>query len=344
MIKGGLYILGLILSINIILAVGFKNKARIIKLDIPKSWPETNYDFDEKPLTKAKIELGRHLFYDPILSIDNSISCASCHSSYTAFTHVDHAVSHGVGDSLGNRNASVLINLAWNKSFMWDGSINHIENQVLAPIHNPLEMGDDIVNVVHKLQVSKKYPILFKLAFGDTLITGQNVLLAIAQFELTLISTNSKYDQVKNNTRGVSFSEQEQRGYNLFKTNCSSCHKEPLFTSGEFENNGLPIDSKLLDYGRVGVSQNPNDSLKFKVPTLRNIEFSFPYMHDGRFKSLFEVMDHYTSELESGSSLTSQLRGGLKLSHENKIDIVSFLLTLTDKDFLFNPKFEFPKK
>lgn len=326
------------------MALGFKSKGKVVTLDIPKNWPKPNYNFDQNPLTTTKIELGRHLFYDPILSIDNTVSCASCHSSYTAFTHVDHALSHGVGDSVGTRNSPVLINLAWNSAFMWDGAISHIENQALAPIHSSVEMGNDIVNVVSKLQSSEKYKSLFRLAFGDTLVTGQHVLIAIAQFELTLLSTNSKYDQIKRKVKNIEFTEQEQRGYNLFKSNCASCHKEPLFTSGEFENNGLPIDDNLKDYGRVNVSQNALDSLKFKVPTLRNIEFSFPYMHDGRFTSLFDVMDHYTSDLNSAASLGENLKGGLKLTHENKIDIVSFLLTLTDKDFLFNPKFAFPKE
>jgi len=342
--KRVLNILSLSFFISILLGLGFKSKGKIVKLDIPKYWPKTNYDFEKKPLTTAKIELGRHLFYDPILSLDTSISCASCHSSYTAFTHIDHPLSHGIGDSVGTRNSPVLINLAWNTSFMWDGSIPHIENQVLAPIHNSVEMGDDIVNVVRKLQSSEKYKALFNYAFGDTIITGQHVLIAIAQFELTLVSSNSKYDKIIQKVKHFAFSEQEQRGYDLFKTNCASCHKEPLFTSGEFENNGLPLNDKLNDYGRVNVTQNPLDSFKFKVPTLRNIEFSFPYMHDGRFNSLFEVIDHYTSEIKSTSVLAPPLKGGLKLTHENKIDIISFLLTLTDKDFLFNPKFTFPRK
>lgn len=336
--------IGLSLAILMLLALCFKSKGKVVKLYIPKSWPKSSYNFDQKPLINTKVELGRHLFYDPLLSIDNTVSCASCHSSYTAFTHVDHAVSHGVGDSVGTRNSPVLINLAWNNFFMWDGSINHIENQVLGPIHNPVEMGDDIVNVVSKLQATKKYKTLFNMAFGDTLITGQNVLIAIAQFELTLISSNSKYDKILRKEKGIVFSDQEQKGYYLFKSNCASCHKEPLFTSGEFENNGLPLDPKYKDLGRLGVSGNPEDSLKFKVPTLRNIEFSFPYMHDGRFKTLFDVMDHYTSNLKSSSSLPSRLNGGLKLTHENKIDLISFLLTLTDTDFLFNPQFAFPRK
>lgn len=310
----------------------------VVFLDYPMSWPKTTYDFNKNPLEKAKIELGRKLFYDPILSLDNSISCSSCHLSYTAFTHVDHAVSHGINDSIGNRNSPVLINLAWNKTFMWDGAVNNIEVQALAPIEHPSEMGETITNIIKKLNASNDYPQLFFKAFGDSNITGQFFLKALSQFQLTLVSSNSKYDKVMLGEE--EFTIQEKNGYELFKINCATCHTEPLFTNGNFENNGLVIDSFYNDYGRYMISRKSIDSLKFKVPTLRNIEFSFPYMHDGRFESLSEVLNHYNS---NEKNKVFSLKNEVNLSSNQQVDIIAFLLTLTDKSFLFNPNYAYPR-
>ena len=310
------------------------------KLIYPKDWPKPVYDFKKNPLSKEKILLGRNLFYDPILSRDNSISCASCHSPYNAFTHVDHNVSHGIEDRLGTRNSPTLMNLAWHSSFMWDGAINHLDMQALAPISHPDEMDEKIENVVYKLNQSPKYKLLFLKAFGDSTATGEKTLKAISQFMLTLISANSKYDLVKQ--KKAAFTTQEKNGYELFKKHCSSCHQEPLFTNLQFENNGLKIDPKLNDFGRMKVTQNPKDSLKFKVPTLRNIEFSYPYMHDGRFKKLNQVLNHYANEVQSSPTLSNQLKKPIQLNSNEKVDIIAFLLTLTDKEFLFNPAHGFP--
>lgn len=325
----------------LIIATSFTFENEIVELIIPKNWPKTEFDFNKTPLTRGKIALGRSLFYDPILSKNKTISCASCHLSYTAFTHVDHPLSHGIDDKIGTRNSPVLINLAWNKSFMWDGSVNHIDVQALAPISHAAEMGEDLGNVVQKLNNSLFYKNRFFKAFGDSIITGEYLLKALAQFQLTLVSANSKYDKVE---RGEEqFTNQELKGKVLFNKNCSSCHTPPLFTSGNFENNGLPIDTTLNDLGRVNISLNPSDSLKFKVPTLRNIEFSFPYMHDGRFRTLYEVMNHYETGIHKTNSLAPQLKNGIKLSDENKTDIISFLLTLSDKEFLFNQNHAYPR-
>lgn len=316
--------------------------AKDVTFDTPKNWPKPHYDFTKNPLSAQKIILGRALFYDPILSKNNTISCASCHSQYTAFTHVDHDLSHGIEDRIGTRNSPALMNLAWHRSFMWDGAINHLDVQSLAPISHPDEMGEKIENVVQKLQGSKSYPSLFFKAYGDSMITGEHTLKAISQFMLTLVSSNSKYDSVmRKQTR---FTAQEKNGYLLFQKNCGSCHKEPLFTNLQFENNGLPVDTTLNDYGRMKVTKNKNDSLKFKVPTLRNIEFSYPYMHDGRFKRLSDVLKHYTTGINHSSTLSTQLQKPIVLISNEKVDLTTFLLTLTDKEFLFNPKFSFPKK
>jgi cytochrome c peroxidase len=306
---------------------------------VPNGWPKPHYDFSKNPSTHAKIELGRALFYDPILSRNSTISCASCHSQYTAFTHVDHALSHGIDDRIGTRNSPALMNLAWSKDFMWDGAVNHLDMQALAPMSNPLEMDETITHVVHKLSQTSLYPPLFRAAYGDTTITGERLLKAMSQFMLTLVSARSKYDSVQ---RGQTvFSVQEQNGYRLFQAKCNSCHTEPLFTNYQFENNGLPLDTSLMDYGRMSVTKQASDSLKFKVPTLRNVEFSYPYMHDGRFKRLRDVLKHYTSIRQSGT-VSNKLQP-MNFTSNEMVDLTAFLLTLTDRKFLFDTAYSYPK-
>ncbi len=324
----------------LIIVAAFKSADNKIFI-LPKGWPKPYYDFNKNPLSNNKIQLGRALFYDPILSRDNTISCSSCHSPYNAFAHVDHTFSHGIDNRIGIRNAPALMNLAWQTSFMWDGAINHLDMQALAPISNKDEMDETIANVVYKLQHSKIYPSLYKLAFGDCIITGEHTLKAISQFLLTVVSSNSKYDSVMR--KKSEFTEQQLNGYNLFKKNCSSCHTEPLFTNLKFENNGLSVDTTLYDYGRINITHLKSDSLKFKVPTLRNIEYSYPYMHDGRFKRLSDVINHYTSGVQDHVNLSSQLQTPIELSSNEKVDLISFLLTLTDKHFIFNPDYSYPK-
>ncbi len=322
------------------IAIAFKTGEQT-SMKVPSGWPKPNYDFAKHPLKRSTIELGRALFYDPMLSRNNTISCASCHSPYNAFTHVDHALSHGIEDKIGTRNSPTLMNLAWNKLFMWDGAVNNIEVQALAPMHNKIEMDETIEHVVTKLQASKIYPPLFRKAFGDSIVTGEHTLRAIGQFMLTLVSANAKYDSVMRHQS--KFNAQEENGYRLFKTHCAACHTEPLFTNHSFENNGLPIDIALNDLGRIRITQNPTDSLKFKVPTLRNIEFSYPYMHDGRFKTLTAVLKHYTSGIQKSNTLSPKLEQPIVLSANEQVDLTAFLLTLSDKSFLFNPNFVYPK-
>jgi len=307
----------------------------------PESWPEANYNFAANPLSKEKMLLGRALFYDPILSANNQISCASCHSQYTAFTHVDHQLSHGVFDSIGTRNAPALMNLAWHKSYMWDGAIRNLDMQSLAPISHPDEMGSSIEAVVHRLNQSPIYAKLSFDAFGDSTMTGAYTLKALAQFMLTLVSANSKYDLVK---RGDTvFTSQEKRGYELFLANCNTCHLEPLFSTFDFANNGLELEPKLKDFGKMGITKNNCDSLQFKIPSLRNIEFSYPYMHDGRFSSIAEVLEHYTNGIRDSKTLAPSLESPIELSPNDKVDLTAFLLCLTDKEFLFNKEFSYPR-
>ncbi len=327
-----------------IIALSFVSlKPKSINFIIPKGWPKVVYDFSKNTLTEDGVELGRHLFYDPILSRDSTISCASCHLQAVGFTHVDHDLSHGIEDKIGTRNSLALMNLAWSKNFMWDGGVNHLDVQPLAPITSKVEMDESIENIVRKLNSGSKYKSLFKRAFSDSNVTGQKTLLAISQFVLQLNSYNSKYDKYIRKEAGGEFTEQEKNGLRLFRKSCSSCHTEPLFTNNDFMNNGLPLDTILKDFGRYNTTKNSKDSLKFKVPTLRNIEFSYPYMHDGRFKKLFQVLNHYSSDLTKSKTLAKELQVPIALTSNEKVDIVAFLLTLTDKSFLSNPKLSYPK-
>ncbi|MCX8524094.1 c-type cytochrome [Chryseobacterium formosus] len=225
---------------------------------------------------------------------------------------------------------------------MWDGAINHIEVQALAPISDKKEMAESLENVIKKLQGKKMYRTLFYKAFTDSTITGQHLLKALAQFQLTLVSANSIYDKVKSGTEN--FTEKEQKGYELFKRNCNSCHQEPLFSSYKFANNGLPKDSYLKDIGRMGVTQRKEDNLMFKIPSLRNLSYSYPYMHDGRFTRLSQVIDHYTKGIQSNSKVSKELAKKIVLSDNDKVDLIAFLLTLNDREFVKNSDFQFPKE
>ncbi|MDP4827376.1 MAG: cytochrome-c peroxidase [Flavobacteriales bacterium] len=305
---------------------------------IPNNWPTPVYNISDDNLTVEKIQLGRLLFYDAILSRDGTISCSSCHSLYNAFAHTDHALSHGINDRIGRRNAPALMNLAWMSTFMWDGAINHLDMQALAPITHVDEMGESMPNVIDKLQGLSFYRKKFYEAFGDSTITGQHLLIAIAQFSSTLISANSKYDKVM--LGSDTFSDVEQKGFTLFSERCAICHTPPLFTSNDFASNGIPIDSAIMDMGRMEVTSISADSLLFKIPSLRNVEFTYPYMHDGRFKSLYEVLNHY-NELTSPKDKRLE---NIQLTENQKVELVSFMLTLTDREFLFNQEFAFPKE
>jgi cytochrome c peroxidase len=202
-------------------------------------------------------------------------------------------------------------------------------------------MGSSIQEVILKLNREPLYLDLFKKAFNDSIITGEHVLKALSQFQLTLISANSKYDQF---VRGeVNLNCKEQKGLSLFEKHCNSCHKTPLFSSYEYKNNGLALDSTLLDYGRFEITKNEADALLFKVPSLRNLSFTYPYMHDGRYRYLKEVINHYDALDTENVLLSKNLRKPLKLSAEDKVNLTAFLLTLNDTSFIFNSAHQYPK-
>ncbi|MFW2478431.1 MAG: cytochrome-c peroxidase [Sediminibacterium sp.] len=309
---------------------------------VPKGWPKPVYDFKSNPLTKEGIELGRQLFYDTRLSKDGSISCGTCHQQFGAFNTYDHNLSHGFNNSLTTRNAPGLFNLAWQKEFMWDGGINHLDLQPLAPITAENEMAENLVNLIKKLQAEKAYRQLFKAAFGDETISTQRITKALSQFLLTFVSSNSKYDRVQ---RGLdTFILPEKLGYEIFKQKCVSCHTEPLFTDYSYRNIGMPLDPFLKDLGRMKITNESSDSLKFRVPSLRNVMRTFPYGHDGRFFSIISVMDHYRKNMVIGPTTDSLLENRLPLSNFEIGQITAFLYTLTDTSFLNNPNLAQPGK
>ena len=319
----------LLIVFSILLLMGFR-------ASIPDYFPQPHHPLPDARNDSMLIYLGKQLFHDPILSRDSSISCASCHSQYNAFAHSDHPLSHGINDRIGKRNAPALMNLAWLDEFMWDGGSFSLEAQTLVPLTTDHEMDNDPNIIVAKLQQHSKYPEYFSRAFGDTKITIDRILRAIATFERTLISKNAKYDSVM---QGIAtFTEQESRGYALFKQHCNTCHTEPLFTNGSFANNGLPIDTVLNDVGRFAITHDSSDIRHFKVPTLRNLLYSFPYMHDGRFKRLRDVIKHYTQLIDFTDSFRDIPRP-LLLNEREQTEILSFLYTLTDKTYIFNPEF-----
>ncbi len=308
----------------------------------PSHFPKPLYQREIKEATAAKILLGRTLFYDPLLSADNTISCASCHSPYNAFAHTDHKLSHGIRDSMGTRNAPALFNLAWQPKLTWDGASHHLDMQALAPITHAGEMAESIENILKKLASSTTYPPLFQDAYGKDSITSQRILKALTQFQLTLVSSNAKYDRVKLNKD--TFTSQEVLGYKLYQDNCRSCHAEPLFSMYSFKNNGLAPDTNNYDVGRYNVTNDQKDSFLFKIPSLRNLSYTYPYMHDGRFRKLREVLNHYTSTtLSKNNNLSDELKNGISLTSNDKADLIAFLLTLDDKAFIFNTDNNFPR-
>jgi cytochrome c peroxidase len=310
----------------------------------------------DNPLTKEGVQLGRMLFYETKLSANNKIACASCHQQQFAFTD-GKKFSEGVTGVAMTRNTMSLTNLLWVRHFFWDGRAGSLENQTIIPLTEPHEMGQSLEMSAAKLQSSKIYPAIFKKAFGTDTITGDRIIKVIAQFERTLISAGSKYDKL---LRGeYQPSESEKRGISLFFSNpspernirgagCGHCHGGPKIFIELFHNNGL--DSIPGDKGRENLTNQPIDNGRFRVVTLRNIALTSPYMHDGRFRTLEEVIDHYNEHIRPGNSLSiflknnsNELNGkSLKLTEQEKKDITGFLHLLTDSAFITDNRFSNP--
>ncbi len=326
----------------------------------PDHFPEIPIP-DDNPQTEQGVELGRMLFFDPILSADSTMACAGCHFPSSSFTD-DLAVSTGIDGIAGKRSAMSLLDIAYNvNGFFWDGRVMTLEEQALLPVEDPIELHNTWVNVIEKLQTHPEYPILFRKAFGisnSNEITKELAAKAIAQFERILISSGkSKYDLFINDFQ-YEPTDSEFRGRDMFfdegvpdgfpDAECSHCHNAPLFTVNEYFNNGLDsVGPKLedlnnfIDKGRGLVTRKLTDNGKFRVPTLRNITLTAPYMHDGRFFTLEEVLDHYNAGGQLSLNKDPLIRP-LGLTASQKEDIINFLKMLEDPYFIDNPDIQNP--
>jgi cytochrome c peroxidase len=337
---------------------GAVDKPTAYNLQVPSNFPALPAVPADNALTNEGVALGRQLFYEKALSLNGTVACASCHRQELAFTD-GLAHSTGVNGSTTLRGSMSLANLAWEPKLMWDGAATGLESQARIPIENPLEMHQSLSAGVAKLQATDKYPALFRKAFGSSTITEANVQKALAQFERTLISGNSRYDRFRRGD-ATALSDYEQQGMTLFLThpepsirlrggNCGDCHGGDLQTDHQFRNNGL--DLTFTDRGLGALTGQPTDNGKFRVPSLRNIALTAPYMHDGRDTSLAQVVDHYDKHVVRNSPNidplllnASNTSSGttLNLTTSEKAKIVAFLRTLTDSTFIRDPRFAKP--
>lgn len=279
-------------------------------------------------LTIRKVTLGRKLFFDPILSRDNSVSCASCHDPDRAFSDVV-SLSAGVDGRLGLRNSPSIVNVAYVRELFWDGGALTLENQVLAPLQDHNEMDSNLEEILSRLEQDPVYRELFAEAFGDT-PNVRTLTQAIAAYERTIVSGGSRFDSFKAGKENA-LSESEQLGLRLFEgsAGCANCHSGFLLTTFEYINNG--IAHTLADSGRARITLDPRDSGRFKVPSLRNVGITAPYMHDGRFKTLAEVIEHYNSGGEQVDGKDQRIKP-LSLTEQEKTALVDFLSALTDEE------------
>lgn len=306
----------------------------------PSGFPNPVYNFQNNPITEESFLLGRKLFYDGRLSLDGHFPCSSCHQQVAAFTTYEHDRSHGYNNSHTLRNAPGLANLAWYPVYKWDGSASNLEDISLAHITAPNEMAESMNGIIAKLKYDTAYQRMFQAAYGAPEVTQVGILKALSQFVINLVSSNSKYDKVK---RGeASFSTQEQNGYTIFQNKCNSCHTEPLFTDFSFRNVGFEIDPFLKDFGRMRVTGDPKDSLKFRVPSLRNVDFTSYYLHDGRLSAMRMMLEHYRNGITSSPTLDPLISNGITLTDTEENDIIAFLRTLSDSSFINNPRYREP--
>ena len=339
-----------------------KNEAEFsitpFKLDIPSHFPDMPIP-EDNPMSWEGVQLGRRLFYDTRLSLDNSISCASCHSQKHAFSDPNQ-FSIGVNGKVGKRNSMSLVNLGWQSTYFWDGRAVTLEEQVLHPVADPLEMNQSWSEAIQKLHAVDQYKDDFYRVFGVIDFDSTHVAKAVAQFLRTLISGQAKYDVIYKYENDLPLNAFEQDllpqitseewgGRDLFfsmtKGDCMHCHDGPLLEiPGLFSNNG--IDDHFVDLGRMIVTGNVSDIGKFKTPSLRNIEQTAPYMHDGRFTDLDEVINHYSIGVLESSTIDPNMefsqQGGVQLDMFEHNLIRAFLKTFTDERFLNNPNFQDP--
>jgi len=310
----------------------------------------------DNPLTEQGVQLGKMLFYDATLSKDGTQACADCHRQPDGFSDSTR-FSIGVEMLPGKRQAMPIFNMAWHSNeFFWDGRAALLRDQSLLPIQDPLEMNETLENVIIKLSASQDYKDQFMRAFGSEEVTSKKMSLAMEQFMLSIVSYNSKYDKYL--AGEVQLTESEERGRLLFEAeynpffpdlsgaDCAHCHGGTNFENDQYMNNGLDTDAEIMDYGREEVTQDAADRGKFKVPSLRNIALTAPYMHDGRFQTLEEVIDHYNTGIQESATtditLLNTIGTGLLLTTQDKEDLINFLKTLTDDVFVNEPSYKSP--
>lgn len=311
---------------------------------------------DDNPMTVQGVRLGRMLFYEPQMSINGQISCSSCHLQENAFSD-PRQFSLGTDGLPGSRHAMSVFNMAWNDNgFFWDGRAPHLRDQALLPIQDPLEMNETLDRVVSRLDRINIYKDQFARTFGDDKITARRISLALEQFMFSIVSHETKYDRFLRNE--ATLSSEEERGRELFfaeynpffpavsGADCQHCHSGKNFSNNDYINNGLDEEADFTDMGYYDVTENTDDRAKFKVPSLRNIELTAPYMHDGRFATLEEVVEHYDNGIHASPTLDVTLDNtrytGLMLTPQDKADLVAFLKTLTDESLTTNPAYSSP--
>lgn len=310
---------------------------------MPANFPAPVYDMAANPVTEAGFALGKKLFYDKLLSRDTTINCATCHISYAAFSNPAHPTSHGIDNLFGRRNAPAIQNMLWKTGFFWDGGVPNLDLVPLNAIQSPVEMDQNPALVLEKLRAHPQYPGLFKQAYGTEDINTATFLKALSQFMGMLVSANSRYDHFVRNEPGGDLSAAELEGLEIFKLKCAACHATDLFTDQQYRNNGI-LDDFSYDRGRNEVSQLPEDIGKFRVPSLRNLTATGPYMHNGKYKTIESVLDHYASGVLDSPTLDPLLRQadgslGIPLSAQEKEKLLAFLKTLTDEAFLRDARF-----
>ena len=314
-----------------------------INFQVPSNFPPLAYDLQNNPITEKGFELGRKLFYDGRLSSDGTISCGFCHEQQHAFTHHGHTVSQGVNGQTGTRNSPSIQNLGYQNTFMFDGATEHLNLQPIIPITSAIEMNGNFSQIVAMMNGDAEYRKLFGLAFPEKPINTENMLNAMGQFMVMVTSSNSRFDKYRRNETGGTLTQEEQDGYSIFNQKCASCHATDLFTDNSFRNNGLAVNPVVNDVGRYRVTLLDTDKYKFKVPSLRNIEKTKPYMHDGRFLTLDAVLDHYSLGIVNSATLDPSLNKngtlGIPLTNLEKTKLITFLKTLTDNQYLTDSRF-----
>jgi cytochrome c peroxidase len=313
-----------------------KDQVADFQAQVPEYFPKQQYIKHQEDYTKGKFDLGKQLFFDPILSTDHSTSCASCHSQTHGFADHNVRFSTGIYGRKGTRNSPSIVNLIWYPAFGWDGGVNHLEIFHLGPLTNELEMGDNMSHVLNRLNHDETYRKLFKTHYNVDQITDYELFMALTLYISQIQSYQTKYDDFRQGK--AHFNQAEKEGYQLFQQRCTACHQEPLFTNFSYQNNGL--DSIFADSGRGKITKEISDYGKFRVPSLRNVALTYPYMHDGRFWDLNEVLDHYSEGIiENSQNLSPLLKKGMKLSASEKSNLIAFLKTLTDYQLLSDRRF-----